>query len=111
MGLYDDQYEAEQPNYREMVVWGFYEDMIPSYVQGSRGEHELSSAVSADEVTHMMREFCEAVKHLDDIVKWAEDLGYYADIATELAPVFQRAKKFLETENAKRVIAVLTETK
>jgi hypothetical protein len=32
---------------------------------------------------------------LADVVKWADDLGYYADQGTVLAPVFVRAKAAL----------------
>ncbi len=110
MGLHDDQYEAEQPDYRNMVVWGFYEDNIPTYEQGIGGEHELTSPVTATEINTLLWDLIEAIRVLKAVSDWVNDLGYYSDAGTELAPVFQKVNGFLETEIAKRLLAGLDET-
>jgi hypothetical protein len=42
--------EENRDWYRERVVWGFYEDSIPHYIQGSEGEHEINEPVTAVQV-------------------------------------------------------------
>ena len=42
--------EENRDWYRERVVWGFYEDSIPHYIQGSEGEHEINEPVTAKQV-------------------------------------------------------------
>jgi cephalosporin hydroxylase len=41
--------------YRERVVWGHYEDIVPHYVQGKPGEHEINEPVTADQVRNMYK--------------------------------------------------------
>jgi hypothetical protein len=46
----------EQLNwYRDRVVWGFYEDAVPHYIQGRAGEHEINEPVTADQVRNMYK--------------------------------------------------------
>ena len=44
---------TEDEWYRENVVWGFYEEKIPQYIQGKAGESEICSPVTAEDVTRM----------------------------------------------------------
>lgn len=41
--------------YRDRVVWGFYEDSIPHYIQGIPGEHEINEPVTAENVRNMFK--------------------------------------------------------
>lgn len=39
--------------YRDRVVWGFYEDVTPHFVQGKDGEHEINEPVTASQVRNL----------------------------------------------------------
>jgi len=41
--------------YRDRVVWGFYEDYVPHYIQGRAGEHEINEPVTAEQVRNMYK--------------------------------------------------------
>lgn len=38
----------------EKIVYGFYEDRVPVFIQGSKGTNELCSPITADECTGMV---------------------------------------------------------
>lgn len=42
--------EQSRDWYRDRVVWGHYEDVVPHYVQGRDGEHEINEPVTAEQV-------------------------------------------------------------
>jgi hypothetical protein len=46
--------QAERDAEREKVVWGFYEEDHPIYVQGSKGWHELTSEMTAVEANGLV---------------------------------------------------------
>lgn len=41
--------------YRERVVWGHYEDVVPHYIQGKDGEHEINDPVTAEQVRNLYK--------------------------------------------------------
>jgi hypothetical protein len=41
--------------YRDRVVWGFYEDQTPHYIQGKAGEHEINEPVTAEQVRNLYK--------------------------------------------------------
>jgi hypothetical protein len=41
--------------YRDRVVWGFYEDATPHFVQGKDGEHEINEPVTATQVRNLYK--------------------------------------------------------
>lgn len=43
--------------YRDRVVWGFYEDQTPHYIQGKAGEHEINDPVTAEQVRNLYKAF------------------------------------------------------
>jgi hypothetical protein len=43
--------------YRELIVWANYDDEVPTYHQGSKGEHEINEPVSAELLTKMTKAF------------------------------------------------------
>ena len=47
--------EENRDWYREHVVWGFYEDSIPHYIQGAAGEHEINEPVTAKQVRNVYK--------------------------------------------------------
>jgi hypothetical protein len=47
--------EENRDWYRDRVVWGFYEDATPHYIQGREGEHEINDPVSADQIRAMYK--------------------------------------------------------
>jgi len=47
--------EENRDWYRERVVWGFYEDSIPHYIQGKAGEHEINESVTAEQVRNVYK--------------------------------------------------------
>ncbi len=52
--------------YREQVIWGFYEEKIPQYIQGKAGENEICSPITAEDVTKMQNtifELKQQIKH------------------------------------------------
>ena len=60
-----DKAEADYSRCREMVVWGFYEDKVPEYTQGVKGEHVLCSPITADEANGTVREAAKATAERD----------------------------------------------
>jgi NTP pyrophosphatase (non-canonical NTP hydrolase) len=44
---------SDYPDWRQMVVWGFYEGEEPEFAQGRAGEHELASPVTAEQVAKL----------------------------------------------------------
>lgn len=57
--------ETERDCYREKVVWGYYEDEIPSYYQGKAGENEICEPVTAELVNNMVARITNLEKALD----------------------------------------------
>ena len=53
--------------YRENVVWGFYEEKIPQYIQGKAGESEICHPVTAEEITSMQNTIIKLRKHIKDL--------------------------------------------
>lgn len=47
--------EEQSDWYRDRVVWGFYEDAVPHYIQGKDGEHELNEPITADQVRNVYK--------------------------------------------------------
>lgn len=47
--------EENRDWYRDRVVWGFYEDAIPHYIQGRDGEHEINEPVSAEQIRNVYK--------------------------------------------------------
>jgi hypothetical protein len=47
--------EENRDWYRDRVVWGHYEDVIPHYVQGRAGEHEINEPVTAEQVRNLYK--------------------------------------------------------
>ena len=47
--------EENRDWYRDRVVWGFYEEDAPRYYQGSEGDNEICSPVTAKEVAGLMK--------------------------------------------------------
>jgi hypothetical protein len=41
--------------YRDRIVWGFYQDSIPHYIQGKSGEHEINEPVTAEQVRNVYK--------------------------------------------------------
>jgi hypothetical protein len=48
--------ERKLDSYRNMVVWGFYEEKTPMFYQGISGENEICDPVTADMVNAMFKE-------------------------------------------------------
>lgn len=44
---------AQNKAFREMVVWGFFEEEEPIYSQGIAGESEICEPITAEDVTNM----------------------------------------------------------
>lgn len=57
--------ETERDCYRENVVWGYYEDEIPSYYQGKAGENEVCEPVTAELVNKMIDHITKLEKALE----------------------------------------------
>ena len=47
--------EENRDWYRDRMVWGFYEDSIPHFIQGKAGEHEINEPVTAEQVRNMYK--------------------------------------------------------
>jgi hypothetical protein len=47
--------EENRDWYRDRVVWGFYEDSIPHFIQGIPGEHEINEPVTAETVRNLYK--------------------------------------------------------
>jgi hypothetical protein len=47
--------EQSRDWYRDRVVWGHYEDVVPHYVQGRDGEHEINEPVTAEQVRRLYK--------------------------------------------------------
>jgi hypothetical protein len=45
-----EQVNEHRDWYRDRVVWGFYEDEVPHYIQGRDGEHEINEPVTAEQI-------------------------------------------------------------
>jgi hypothetical protein len=50
-----DTLREQRDWYRDCVVWGFYEDSVPHFIQGKLGEHEINEPVSAEQVRNMYK--------------------------------------------------------
>lgn len=76
----DQRFLDEIKRLREEVVFGFYEEEYPLYVQGyDKGIHELTSPVTAEEVTGLVnkiKELNDTIKKLNDRIT---DLGWQFD--------------------------------
>jgi Fe-S cluster assembly scaffold protein SufB len=47
--------EENRDWYRDRVVWGYYGDSIPHYVQGRQGEHEINEPVTAEQIRNVYK--------------------------------------------------------
>ena len=76
---------------REMVVWGFFKDFEPEFVQGSEGEHELCEPITADMCTAMHNIILVMSQSLTDITK-TTNIDKARMIAVGALRVFEHTK-------------------
>ena len=48
-----NSYKEKCAWYQDRVVWRFYDDQTPHYIQGKAGEHEINEPVTAEQVTNL----------------------------------------------------------
>lgn len=51
--------------FREQVVWGFYEMVVPEYTQGKAGEHEICEVMTAEEANSIVQRAVRLEKERD----------------------------------------------
>lgn len=57
--------EQEIASTHELVVWGFYEERVPSYHQGAKGAHELTSPITAVEANNLVAKLEASIPRLE----------------------------------------------
>lgn len=65
----------ERDEARQMIVWGFYEEEVPRFIQGPKGQHELCEPVTADQATNWCMHLKAVRSQLDQKKKVLQRLG------------------------------------
>jgi hypothetical protein len=88
-----EKYKDECSRLREEVIFGFYEDDIPVYIQGyNNGAHEITEIVTAEEVT----------VYLNMIIKLRKQLDIYKKFANNMDDFFEYSLKSLRINDLRR---------
>lgn len=106
-----DELHKEYLTTREEVVFGFYEDDVPVYIQGyNKGAHEITEIVTAEEITGYLNMVIKLRKQLDIYKKFANNMDDFFEYRNKSKEDRQYIKDQLDSLT-KKLSSVLNSSK
>lgn len=67
---------------KEQVVWGFHGEEVPQYAQGSKGEHEMTEPITAEEANGLVKTIVKLRTAIDEAMRDLEVETKHQALAT-----------------------------
>lgn len=86
------------PQRKLVYAWEGEVDELKAEIERLKKDNEECMRVNAELAKYLGVENLRLRAALEEVVKWADDLHYFSERGTELAPVFQQARAALLNE-------------